>query len=100
MGGGVSKVRGGVLSLLDAGADRLAEIGLVVMLGMARAWKAYEERRDKKRPGRRSADVEAAACMKSIKRIESITGELKTALERLGERVHALESKRTRRSDP
>lgn len=88
-----SASRGGFSALFDAGAEKLGEVGLLVILALVKGWNTYQDRRSTKRTGRRVTDRDDAAVLRSIKRLEEIGVELTKGLAQLTARVKSLERK-------
>ena len=85
--------RGGLGAMFDAGAEKLGEVGLLVILALVKGWNTYQDRRSTKRGGRRASDRDDAAVLRSIKRLEEIGVELTKGLAQLTARVKSLERK-------
>ena len=96
MAGTRSRLGGRFFSIVEAGGDRLEELGILAALGLLKAWNYYSDRRNKRRAGRRASDADYVKCTRAIAQLETMIRELTGAVARLTARVKTLE----RRGDP
>lgn len=86
---------GSLESFIDNGVDHVAEVGLLTILALVKAWNTYSDRTAVKRIGRRSTDADCVAMQRSQVRIEKTLQALTAAVAELTTAVHALEQKGT-----
>ena len=86
--------RRGIGALLDASSDRLGELALLALVALVKAINVYQDRRSRRRTGRRATDRTAADLERRIVVCERLTAEHAKTVQRLTSKVRVLEALR------